>query len=290
MFAWLIAGGLANGVTQPATNLVMARSMPPSSQGLAFGVKQTDGSLATLTAGLVASLIAVPFGWRWAVAVVALGAAAFFWIRPADHPVDSTAASAVAPRPTAKPALLLLGAGTGFATAAGVAMGSFYVGSVVNGGLSVSTAGWLLAGGSAAAAAARVGWGWVADRRGVSPYPLVSLLLRVGSGGFVLLALGGGTEVLVVGTALAFGAGWGWPGLLLYGVVRENIEAPGEATGIVLTGSSIGGVAGPLVFGWLAQEAGYASAWWGGAAASIVAAAAVHAAYTTRRRKASQFG
>ena len=287
VIAFLVLGGLANGITQPASSLAVAQSMPAPSQGLAFGVKQTDGALATLVAGLAASLIAVPFGWRWAVATVALGTIAFFVVRQAQ-PCEAGAATADAGAhaPVAKRPLILLAFGMAFATGAGVSMGGFFVDAVVSGGLSVRTAGWLLSGGSVAAAAARVGWGWVADRRTGSVYPLVAALLLAGGAGFVLLGARPGAALLVAATGVAFACGWGWPGLLFYGIVRDNPGGPGEATGIVTAGGSSGGVVAPMVFGWLAQHHGYSAAWRAGGAALAVAAALVLAAEVARRRTA----
>lgn len=283
--ALLILGGLANGITQPATNRAVARSMPASSQGLAFGVKQTDGALATLVSGLAASLIAVTFGWRWAIASVALGAAAFFLVQPGD-PVDAAPAStgdAPGARIQKRP-LLFLAFGMAFATGAGVSMGSFFVDSAVSAGTSVRAAGWLLAGGSVAAAVARVAWGWRADRHDRSVYPLISILLLFGAAGLAVLGSATGLGLLIAGTALTFAGGWGWPGLLLFGIVRDNPSAPGESTGIVITGGSAGGVAAPLLFGWLAEHQGYPVAWRAGAVGFAMAAALVFAAEVARRR------
>ena len=283
--AFLVLGGLANGITQPATNRAVARSMPPSSQGLAFGVKQTDGALATLVSGLAASLIAVTFGWRWAIASVALGAVVFFLVQPGDPADRATARAPRAPgAPIQKRPLLFLAFGMAFATGAGVSMGSFFVDSAVSTGTSVRTAGWLLAGGSVAAAVARVGWGWRADRHGRSVYPLIATLLLFGAAGLAVLGSATGLGLLVVGTALTFAGGWGWPGLLLFGIVRDNPAAPGESTGIVITGGSAGGVAAPLLFGWLAEHQGYPVAWRAGAVGFALAAALVFAAEVARRR------
>lgn len=259
---FLALGGLANALTQPATNLALARAVPVAHQGVAFGVKQTDGSLATLAAGMAASVIAVPLGWRWAVVAAAAGSAAFFLVRPGDWRSDP------APRPTpdggpdaAVRSLLLLSVGGVFAAAGGASLAGFYVDSAAAGGLSVAEAGWWLVAGSACGTVARVGWGWLIDHQSANASRLVSMLLACGGVGFVLLGEGGGPLALAAGTFLAFAAGWAWPGVLQYGIVRASPGAPARATGIVLAGTSCGGVIGPPVFGWLAEHIGYAVAW-----------------------------
>jgi MFS family permease len=65
---WLALGGLANAILQPATNLAIARAVPRGRQAIALGIKQTNGPLATLVAGMSAPLIGVTLGWRWAFA------------------------------------------------------------------------------------------------------------------------------------------------------------------------------------------------------------------------------
>jgi predicted MFS family arabinose efflux permease len=60
---------------------------------------------------------------------------------------------------------------------------------------------------------------------------------------------------------LAFGAGWGWPGLFNFAIVKTNPGAPAAATGITQTGASGGAALGPLIFGLVLQGYGYTAAW-----------------------------
>jgi MFS family permease len=85
-------------------------------------------------------------------------------------------------------------------------------------------------------------------------------MLGVGTVGFVLLA-SGVVPLLVIGVVLAFAAGWGWPGLFNFAVVKTNPRAPAAATGITQTGASGGAAVGPLVFGLVAEAASYEAAW-----------------------------
>jgi MFS family permease len=71
-----------------------------------------------------------------------------------------------------------------------------------------------------------------------------------------------GEEALIVpGALLAFAAGWGWPGLFNFAVVKTSPGAPAAATGITQTGASGGAAVGPLVFGLVAEAASYQVAW-----------------------------
>ena len=93
----------------------------------------------------------------------------------------------------------------------------------------------------------------------------------LGAGGLALLAVPG-TPALVIGTALGFGLGWAWPGLLQFAVVRLNPSAPAAATSIVQTGVYAGGFIGPVGFGFLATHLSFPTAWLVGAATMLVAA------------------
>ena len=124
--------------------------------------------------------------------------------------------------------------------------------------------------------------GWWADRReearrherrqGGGHIAVVALSLALGAIGFGLLAVPG-SPALIVGTVLAFGLGWAWPGLLQFAVVRLNPSAPAAATSIVQVGVYAGGFAGPIVFGWLAAHASFPVAWSVAAVAMVVTAA-----------------
>jgi predicted MFS family arabinose efflux permease len=64
--------------------------------------------------------------------------------------------------------------------------------------------------------------------------------------------------------------GWGWPTLLHYSIVRFHSAAAGAATGVVLTGVSMGGIVGPSMFGNVASAVSFRAAWLSLAAVAIV--------------------
>ena len=84
----------------------------------------------------------------------------------------------------------------------------------------------------------------------------------------VLLAAGG-RPLLVLGTLIGFGGGWGWAGLLMFVVVRANPDSAAVATGIVNTGKYLGAALGPVLFGFLAEQVSFTVAWV--VAASVIA-------------------
>jgi len=274
LVACLVLGGLANAVAHPATHLSLAREVPANRQGFSFGIKQAAIPAATLLAGLAVPIIAVTLGWRWAFAGGAALALGISLLVPAEtlggvRKVKEARAGDV---PTAPLVLLALGIGLG--SAAATPLGAFVVESSVASGLRVGTAGLLLALGSAVGIVVRVVFGHLADGMGGGRLRLVCAMLGVGVVGFLLLA-SGSASLIVPGVMLAFGAGWGWPGLFNFAVVKTNPNAPAAATGITQTGASGGAALGPLVFGLVVEAASYDDAWLLCGAIALVALLAI---------------
>lgn len=67
--------------------------------------------------------------------------------------------------------------------------------------------------------------------------------------------------LIVVGALVAYGAGWGWNGLLNLVVVRAHPASPARATAITSVGGRVAGAVGPFTFGLVATHASYADAW-----------------------------
>jgi MFS family permease len=257
----LVLGGLANAVTHPATNLSLAREVRAGRQGLSFGVKQAAIPLATLLAGLAVPGIAATLGWRWAFVGGAALALAVAALVPAGTSEGAVRRGEEAGEKNARVTpLVLLAVGIGLGSTAATPLGAFLVESSVAAGLRVETAGLLLAAGSAINIAVRVAFGHLADGMSGGRLLLVSGMLGIGVVGFALLATGE-AGLIVPGALLAFGAGWGWPGLFNFAVVKTSPGAPAAATGITQTGASGGAALGPLVFGLVAEAASYDVAW-----------------------------
>jgi MFS family permease len=103
---------------------------------------------------------------------------------------------------------------------------------------------------------------------------LVATMLGIGVVGFALLATGD-SGLILPGALLAFGAGWGWPGLFNFAVVKTNPRAPAAATGITQTGASGGAALGPLVFGLVVEATSYDAAWLVSGAIALAALIAI---------------
>jgi MFS family permease len=175
-------------------------------------------------------------------------------------------------RDQATGALVVVGLAVALGAAAAGSLGTFLVDSAVARGLAPGTAGLTLTLGSVACIAARIGGGWLADRRGThGDVATVAVLMAVGAVGLALLAVDGSLP-LAVGVLLGFGFGWAFPGLVNVAVVQLHPHAPAAATSITQTGVYAGGCVGPLTFGAVAAGPGYPTAWLGAAGAMLLAA------------------
>ena len=256
----LMLGGLANATAHPATNLSLAREVPPSRQGLSFGIKQASIPTATLLAGLAVPLVAVTVGWRWAFAGAAVLAVLISLLVPKEEVSRSPKPKRTGEVDSRRWSLVVLALGIGLGSTAATPLGAFVVESSVNSGIEVETAGYLLAAGSAFSIAVRIFFGYLADGMNSGRLRIVAGMLALGVVGFGMLA-SGVDYLLVVGVLLAFGAGWGWPGLFNFAIVRSNPGAPAAATGVTQTGASAGAALGPLIFGFVVEAFSYAAAW-----------------------------
>jgi predicted MFS family arabinose efflux permease len=271
---WLLLAGAALAVTQPAANLALARAVLDRRQGVAFGVKQSAIPIGTFLAGLAVPIFGGTLGWR-AAFITAAGIALAFGAGIAAVGAGPPPPALSRPRPAGDlylPALVLFSIGAGFGMTAGNSLGAFYVESAVTRGTGPAAAGMILAGGSAATVVMRVILGWFIDRHLEWDLRVIAGLMLVGA--VVLLALADGL-LLHAGTLLAFIAGWGWSGLLVYAIVRHNAAAPAAASGIFLAGVYVGGTVGPLVFGAIVELSSYVVAWLSSGAVLIVSAALV---------------
>ncbi|MEV6810887.1 MFS transporter [Micromonospora sp. NPDC051296] len=266
----LAVAGTANALGQLSSNVLLARHVPARRQGLSFGVKQAAIPVSTLLAGAAVPTLALTVGWRWAfvaaagAALAALPAVPAQGPRPARRPAKSAGSASLG--------LIVVGVAATLAAGAANALGTFVVDASADRGLGPALAGLTLTLGSAVCVAARVGVGWLADRRSGGHVSVIAGLLVAGSVGLGLLAVAG-TGPLVVGVLLGFGLGWSWPGLMNFAVVRLHPQAPAAATSITQTGVYAGGCLGPLALGPLAAAAGYPAMWLTAAIAMLAAAA-----------------
>lgn len=266
----MMIGAVGNSLGQLSSNLSLARQVPKHRQGLSFGVKQSAIPLATLLAGAAIPTVALTVGWRWAFVVIAVLALLILPLAPrGPRPTMRCKGNSDPRAERATGPLIVLAFGATLAAGSASALGIFLVSSSVAQGIGAGTAGLVLTAGSMVGVTARIGNGWLADRRGGRHIQVVAATLGVGAGGLALLSLPG-MWTLLVGTVLGFGLGWSWTGVLNFAVVRLNPLAPAAATSITQAGVYCGGCAGPLVFGVLAAHS-YPLAWLVSAGAMVVA-------------------
>ncbi|MGW0504682.1 MFS transporter [Micromonospora sp. NPDC003241] len=265
----LAVAGTANALGQLSSNLLLARHVPTRRQGLSFGVKQAAIPVSTLLAGAAVPTLALTVGWRWAFVAAAGAALATLPLVPSHGPQPVHRSNR--PAGNATVGLVVIGVAATLAAGAANALGTFLVDASVDRGHGPALAGLMLTLGSAVCVAARIGIGWLADRRSGGHVTVIAGLLVVGAVGLGLLAVAG-SGALVVGVLLGFGLGWSWPGLMNFAVVRLHPQAPAAATSITQTGVYAGGCLGPLALGPLAAAAGYPAMWLTAAAAMLTAA------------------
>jgi MFS family permease len=260
LLVFLAFGGVANALAQPAANLFIARTVPAERLGMAFAVKQSGIPAATLLGGLAVPTIALTVGWRWAFVAGALLPIIGGLTIPSAGGADGPARPRTSPVRVPLRPLVVLGFGIGFGAAAAGTLGAFLVNAAVDAGIAEGPAGLLVSAGSAVGIAMRLWAGRRADRREGGHLRVVSLMLVAGSVAYAVYA----TEqpwLLVLATPLAFGAGWGWPGLFNLAIVRAHPTAAAAASGVTQTGTYFGAVAGPVVFGAVVERASYRAAW-----------------------------
>jgi MFS family permease len=262
LLLWLLVAAVAFAFGQTSVNRFLATAVPPERRGIAFGLKQSSVPTATLLAGAAVPAIAVTVGWRWVFALAALVGLAVLFVVPRSGSTAGAMPSADGPPPERPPAraAALFAVAFGLSMAAASPLGVFLVDHAVAVGFSPGTAGLVLSLGSVGSILARLAVGRAADRRSSGHLRWVAGMVLVGVLGYLLLA-SGVPSLVVAGAVVAFAFGWGFNGLFWYAVLRAHPGSPGAITGMVMPGSLIGGLVGPLVFGLVADAFGYRPAW-----------------------------
>jgi predicted MFS family arabinose efflux permease len=258
----LAIAACANAVVQPAANLALTRTITPRRQGLAFGLKQSAGPVAVLLAGLAVPTLGLTIGWRWAFGLaIILATTTWLLAWEPDPPSVRTRRSERRAGDLSQATLVLLAAAVTLAVASASTLGAFFVSSAVSMGHDVGAAGLWLTVGGVSAVLMRILQGYRADRRDGGHLVSVTWMVLVGAVGCALLAVAESAWVLAPATVLAFGFGWGWPGLYQFAIVKLNPGAPGDATGTIMVGMFAGGMLGPVLFGFIVERSSYPVAW-----------------------------
>ena len=279
----LIAASLY-GISNPAANLALSDHTAPHLRATIFGAKHAGIPASALLAGLAIPVVVVSHGWRWAIAGAALLALVLSFLVPGGH----LPAAVDRARPGRQPApvrpmstrwLIGLAAGSAMATWAAIGLGTYLVSAALDLGFTESGAGWLQFSGAAVSIAARVGIGALTDRFGWSGFGGIAVLTGLGAIIFALLPLTTGA-VFAIGVLVAYGTGWGWPGLMTFTVVNANRGSVASSSSITQSGVFIGAGAGPLLLGYVIERGSFDAAWLtvaGGLVASMLIISIVRA-------------
>lgn len=270
----LVVAGSAVGLVDTGAARAFGDSVPSTRHGIAFGAKEASVPAASLAAGLSIPVLAEQLGWRSAFVAGALLAPLVWVLVPrlaADRPPPADGRAGADGRGP----LLLFAAGVALGCAAATAASTLLVPAIEDRGWDESDAGILLAVASGASIAVRLAAGSRGDRAPRSTWAMVATLLGIGAVGAVLLATTAAGPAGVIGAIAVIGGGWGWTGLAFQTAVRVGRDRPAAAAGIVLTGLSVGGAAGPAAFGAIASALSYSAAWATAAAALLAGAAAI---------------
>jgi predicted MFS family arabinose efflux permease len=267
-------GGLSAALTTPAGDMAVFAAAPARRRGIAYGVKQASLPAASLLAGVGVPAIVLTLGWRWAFGAGALLAFPALLALPRRLPGRRARSSADgAPAgPSGLGDVVPIAVAVALAMSAVSATGGFFVESAVAGGMAAERAGLLLAVGSGFGIVGRFVFSWRLGRLS-RPLDVVAGLLALGGIGLGGFAVAGPGPLLVLATVPAFGAGWGWNGLLTQTVVAAHPEDTARASAYIMVGAAVGGVVGPATFGLVAAAAGHFWAWAVAAGALLAAAA-----------------
>jgi MFS family permease len=271
----MVLAGLANGVYHPADYSLLSRGMAPERMGKAFSVHTFSGFLGGALAPPVMIGVALMLEPRWAFAVAAMaGLLVCTLVMPGvgqGLPDQGTAdASRVEQRPLATPLaslailmllFMMLNLSTGSIEQFSVSalVGGFDVSLPdANRALTVflfSTAFGVLAGGVLADMTKRHG-----SLAGIAFALAACLAMVVASVPLSPLML-----ALVLG-ATGFLAGVVAPSRDMLVRAASPAGAEGRTFGIVSTGFNLGGVVGPILFGFMLDQGWYTSLFWAAAA------------------------
>ncbi len=263
-----LIGGFAYGFSQPYTNTLIVQKCDRDIHGFAFGLKQASIPLATLLCSITVPMIAVPFGWRvvYLTSSIILFIYVIYEFSLIKYSSDNRKVQKKNIYKVVKTSfplnlhLFLLALCGAFGAMIGNSLGAFLITSLTYNGISIVNASIIAAIAAMVSAIVRIMAGIITDKSNLSPKNLLTGMFIFGMLGTGLLA----TSTLIgqiFGAFLAYGAGWGWAGLLHYVTGKSYPGYEGVATSISQMGVSIGAAIGPLLFGWLLTFWGPSVAW-----------------------------
>ncbi len=254
--------GTAMSILLPAAAHLLFRYSPPQHRNFIFSLKQTGVPLAWALMALIAPVVTLAFGWRWALALVLISAlATLLAVQPArsswdddrrpDLPVQARVFDGLRLM-WRMPALRWLGVAAFCLAFIQLCVSTFTVAMLVGaGGAALVQAGLMLSVAQIFGVLGRIVWGWLADRSGDCLAALQYLTLGSIACCAIVIFLQPGWPVAVTGLLFAvLGAtAIGWNGLYTAEVARRS--PPGQvsiATGGAMVWNFAGILSGPTAF------------------------------------------
>lgn len=256
----LAVAGIAVGFVDTASSAWFASTVRTGRHGAAFGLKEASVPSASLLAGLSIPVLASDLGWR-TVFVLSTLLVPLVWVVVPTGPTPPPLETGAAATTKRWGPLVVFAAGIALGTGAATAAATFLVPGLEDRGWTSNSAGLLLAVASVASIMVRLVLGWLSDRRPAILWQIVAGAMAVGAVGPVLLTRDAGAALAVAGAVLTLAAGWGWTGVAFHAVLVATRDAPALGAGIVLGGLSLGGAAGPALFGSISGAVSFPWAW-----------------------------
>ena len=280
---WLLSlsalmGGIGQAIANPATNKLISMHAVSGRRGVITGIKQSGVQVGTFLGGLALPLIAVRFGWRWAVAVFAvaslIGGLVAARVLPRDlarlaH--DSSEAEASNDMPPLIAALAVYGFLLGFAGTAIFTYLPLYAEEIL--GFSRTSGGSLVAFLGSVGVVGRIGWGRISEHRLGAMRSLRIIAVLSSLAALTMIAADSVTWLVWVAAALAglSASSWNAVGMLaVIGAVPTRLA--GRGSGVVLLGFLMGLGLGAPAFGYSVDRLGtYTPGWLAMAGVFLVA-------------------
>lgn len=264
-----ILAGLAMAASNPGSNGMIARRIPPGSRAYATGIKQSGATGTGLYIAAVMPTLAVLVGWRLsALAVLVipiLAVVTVLWSKRVhveelqlETVPHSVARIGKLPWLTWLSRYALL-----FGIATGICNGFYVLYASERLGFGAVEAGLVFAVFSLASVCARVIWARLAER-GIDT-GLLFLIIGVMGASSSLLAFGApplGPWAMWTAAALGGASIVGWNALAMVTIMQQvPVNAVGASSARMLRSFFIGLAAGPVAFGLVVEFAGYGVGW-----------------------------
>lgn len=269
LLIFAILAGLAMAASNPGSNGMIARRLPPGSRAYATGIKQSGATGTGLYIAAIVPTLAVLIGWRWAaLASLVIPLLAYIMVflsgNGKAHNLELEPVKNVIIKPRRITWLKWLSA---YALMLGVATGicnAFYVlYSSASLGFGAVEAGFVFALFALVSVFARVIWAKLSERNFDTGVLFVTIaIIGAASALLCIVAPVVGNWSMWVAAALAGASIVGWNALAMVTIMHNvPLAAVGASSARMLRSFFVGLAFGPLIFGFVVEFAGYGFGW-----------------------------